>query len=435
MTSLRITIAATAMAAFGACTSNSGPGPTGQCPPATGAGTKHSSTISADETWHAADSPHIIPVDISVRAKLTIEPCSTIQLAPGVTVTSGGSGAIVGEGTASQPIDIDAEMPGQPWASFSTDGGTIRLAYTVVTGGGMQSSPTSAAFQGKVASVSPLQVFSFDHVTIKGSAGIGVSLAGATSFDPASTDLTITGSALVPIFLQAQSLSSVPTGTYTGNGSDAILVGAGINSTINFDTTIHARGVPYQIGLEQSTAELRVGGGNPAQLATLTIEPGVTLRFAKNGLIAVEHAVTDSPASGALVAAGTDASPIVFSSAQPAPAPGDWVGIVFGSHPAPSDKLDHVRIEFAGAKNGTIAGCPLNTEAQAALQIIGYAPAASFLTASTIADSQKDGIFLGWVGPLVDFSAGNTFTNVPNCHETSPPSMQGVCPPAPSCAN
>ncbi|HEY2367673.1 MAG TPA: hypothetical protein VGH87_14855, partial [Polyangiaceae bacterium] len=126
-------------------------------------------------------------------------------------------------------------------------------------------------------------------------------------------------------------------------------------------------------------------------------------------------------------ARGTADKPIVFTSASATPKAGDWLGVWFASHLDPSDALDHVTISYAGKVSTTIAGCPLNTAAQAALVIVGYEPSASFLTSSVISDSGKDGVFRGWIGSPVDFSATNTFTNVPHCKQTNPPSAQGVC--------
>lgn len=53
---------------------------------------------------------------------------------------------------------------------------------------------------------------------------------------------------------------------------------------------------------------------------TLTIEPGVAVRFDRGKLLQVE---------GTLIARGTESSPITFTSAQASPQPGDWGGIIF----------------------------------------------------------------------------------------------------------
>jgi len=105
---------------------------------------------------------------------------------------------------------------------------------------------------------------------------------------------------------------------------------------------MRARGVPYRI-----LGSLRVGGGD--ELATLSIEPGVRLRFERGAWLYVEFFSSDQPATGALRALGSAAEPIYFTSAQAAPAPDDWGGIKFNSVLDPSNRLDHVVIEYAGS--------------------------------------------------------------------------------------
>jgi len=55
---------------------------------------------------------------------------------------------------------------------------------------------------------------------------------------------------------------------------------------------------------------------------TLIIEPGVTVKFDSHKKLQV---------NGELIARGTGSSPIIFTSNQPAPAPGDWGNIEFTS--------------------------------------------------------------------------------------------------------
>ncbi len=80
--------------------------------------------------------------------------------------------------------------------------------------------------------------------------------------------------------------------------------------------------------------------------ATLTIEPGAKLSFKKGASLAVQD--------GALVAKGTTTEPVVFTSAEAAPSPGDWGGIVFAATQKPST-LEHVVVEWAGAVPPSVA--------------------------------------------------------------------------------
>ncbi|HET6282573.1 MAG TPA: hypothetical protein VFH73_16535, partial [Polyangia bacterium] len=61
------------------------------CPALTGPGVKHAGTISANETWTAADSPHVVTSALDVvGATLTIEPCAVVRVKEGFTISFGG---------------------------------------------------------------------------------------------------------------------------------------------------------------------------------------------------------------------------------------------------------------------------------------------------------------------------------------------------------
>lgn len=87
--------------------------------------------------------------------------------------------------------------------------------------------------------------------------------------------------------------------------------------------------------------------------ATLTIEPGVTVRFDGGKKMQV---------NGGLVACGTESEPIIFTSNQPVPAAGDWRNIEFAETAIPSKYdntgdyiggsiLQHCIVEYAGYDN------------------------------------------------------------------------------------
>lgn len=72
---------------------------------------------------------------------------------------------------------------------------------------------------------------------------------------------------------------------------------------------------------------------------TLTIQPGTTVEFAAGtGLIV----------AGALVADGDNGSPILFTSGEGSPAPGDWNGIEFQNTASLTSVIDYCIIEYAG---------------------------------------------------------------------------------------
>ena len=85
-----------------------------------------------------------------------------------------------------------------------------------------------------------------------------------------------------------------------------------------------------------STIEIEGSG------TTLTIEPGVKLKFQNNVELDVQP-------GAALVAAGTEDDPILFTGWQEAP--GSWGGIVFFSN-AVSNEISHAIVEYAGSSGG-----------------------------------------------------------------------------------
>ena len=82
--------------------------------------------------------------------------------------------------------------------------------------------------------------------------------------------------------------------------------------------------------------------------ATLTIEQGARLTFARGARLVVED--------GVVHAQGRKTNPIVFTSAQPQPAPGDWGGLVFQAEKA--SLLDNVVVEWAGDEAASAAPPP-----------------------------------------------------------------------------
>ncbi len=106
--------------------------------------------------------------------------------------------------------------------------------------------------------------------------------------------------------------------------------------------------------------------------ATLTVEPGAKVVMDSGHYISVDK--------GKLVAAGTEAEPIVFTSAAATKAPGDWVGIFFSDNTSAGTVLDHVRIEYAGSSRSGGKG---------AVTIQGRRPGARIAITSTVIEHSE----------------------------------------------
>ena len=407
------------------------------CVAPTGAGTTHGS-ISTAQTWTEAGSPHIVPFDIGITAQVTIEPCAVVRIVKGGTITVSPGGSLIAAGGLGQPVTFEAQTPGQPWSSIRNLGGNLSLSHAVLTGGGAPLS-TNPAYAGALHMQSPGPVGSLhvDDVEITGSASQGVYVNGPVGFDASSQNLRISGSAGFPVHVYARVIGSVPSGRYTGNGHDGIAI-AGSGGPVIDDQTVHDRGVPYHVGSGADGGRMDVQAPVGSPVATLTIEPGVTVRFPPGGTLNVDTGSGTDPARGALIAIGgtTPSQTIVFTSDQPVPKAGDWLGIAFNGAVDPRTTMQNTRVEFAGGPSVTGGNsCPYPGIAinEAAIRIFGP-PLGQFITNTEVLSSARFGIDRGWRADLQpDFLASNTFNAVASCKETTPRLANGACPATTPC--
>ena len=411
------------------------------CTPPVGAGTTHGS-VSAPETWTEAGSPHLLPFDTSIYSDVIIEPCAVVRIARRATVTVHPSGTLFAQGQRERPVTFEPMVAGQAWASIRNLGGTLSLTHAVLAGGG-DPLATNVALAGALQMQSPLAtggVFYVDNVEIVGSLSQGVYVNGPIGFHPASRYLIVRGSVSFPVHVYARVIGSIPIGTYTGNGRDAIAI-SGTGGAVVDAQTMRARGVPYHVGSTgQDGGRMDVDSQVAGQVAVLTIEPGVTIQFPPGGIFNVGPGGGTAAAKGALVAiGGTDpAKRIVFTSDKGAASQaGDWLGVTFGGAVDTRSVMQNVRVEFAGGTSTTGSNsCPYpasNGINDAAIRIFGP-PLTQFITGTEILSSLHHGIDRGWRANLQpDFLAGNTFTAVAACKQTVPRTSAGVCPVALPC--
>lgn len=404
---------------------------TSACPATTGPGVEHKSTISSDETWKAEDGPHLVTFTINVAtgATLTIEPCAEVRIQNGYSITVEGS--LKAQGSAEQPVTIVPDDNATPWGALQVFApGTLSLAHATVRGGGAETSSTFAMIEARGDQLAPAQkILKLDHVRLEGSAAYGVSLRAGAAFTEDSQELTITGSKRAAMRILPRLATNIPTGGYTGNAEDAIVVETEAYGEIAYeDVTYHDRGVPYRIGGDMSLGELRVG----PKPFKLTMEPGVRFLFKQGGAL---RAVDDGATTGLIHAVGTAEKPILFDSATSSVTAGDWVGIQLGKVPG-AFAFEHIEIRHAGGPSGAngfhcqpnpeVAGAQSKNE-DAALTIF-HQPPSSYLSLSLIADSAGDGVNNAYTGAFIDVKPTNTFANVAGCEVTLPLPTQGLCP-------
>lgn len=424
------------------------PGPKpAACPKPTKGPTSHDfETVEADAVWSADASPHIVKGFTVVRggAKLTIEPCATVQFVDsnsGITVaypSTPNTGSLVAEGNVEQPIVFEG-LDGARWGHVGiAAGGTASLAYlTMKNGGGFDTRGATLVVGGDRTFPTKHDV-AVDHVTIEGSRGSAVILENLGAFTADSTDLVITGSgkgddAVVafpyPIVVDEHALLTLPRGTYTGNAVDAVYVSP--EFSLRESGTMRNVGVPYSVGGFPGD-HFVVGEGPGKPLTTLTIEPGTTIQMFPGTAFDVEFVSSEQPASGAVIAEGTADAPITFTSSAAVPAAGDWQGLQFGGVADASNSFRHVRLEYTGADCGCILiGCS-DIEGYEGAIIFSQQPPSAFFHDTVVAHGSGNGVVLGYRGTLVDFTGGIAFEDLAWCPQTQP--HPGSCPnPLPSC--
>jgi hypothetical protein len=418
---------------------------TGECPEPTGDPMERGGFIEADETW--GPGVHYVSSEVAVRpgVTLTIEPCAVVRLAPNRSIAVHDQAVgIIAVGTPTRPILFERADASQAWGSLNVFApATIRLEHAILRGGGTteanprQADYVGATLVGRNQKPQPLDTLLVRHVAIDGSNGLGVML-DSTGFIEGSTSLTVTGSGLNPVYLGAAYATNLPTGTYTGNGDNQFLLqSAGpvvydSAEPILWDATIPARGLPYLVGIEGTHPSIEVGDGREESPgATLTIEPGVELRFQGRDRTSTQLLVRGKPAGGqwvpqgALIAHGTAAEPIIFTSSEPDPQPGDWQGLYFKNAVDPATSISNVRIAFAGGESTSTGlcvstqGAPNNDADCSVVLFLDVPPTEQFIRNSVIENGQACGIYRGWTGDALDFTATNTFSNLTGCDQSN----------------
>jgi hypothetical protein len=415
----------------------------------TGPPTMHGGTISASERW--TRGIHLVTSSVSLAsgAVLTIEGCSEVRVAPDANLSADNDGArIVAEGTAATPIRFVRSDPARPWGSLHAGfRGSLRLSNTTLEGGG--GSDLSNDFAGATIAVRgrpeelPVKLH-VDSVTVRGSVGLGVAMC-ASRFTPESTGLTITGSGSFPLYTGVDIATDLPTGSYTGNTTDEILLEASATYSnarpLRADAVLRNRGVPYRAATDNNRGRtIIVGDGrSDGPAALLEIEAGVTVRFPRgdtsNGVVVNGHLVGERwVPQGALVVRGTATAPVTFTSAAATPAAGDWVGLYFMGAVDPRTVIEHAVIAYAGADSQTRGVCASNAsgDIDADSAVILYmqgesTPGRAFITNSTLRDSANGGIYRSWQGADLDFTATNTFERIAGCRQSGLRLAAGGC--------
>ncbi|MBI3009900.1 MAG: hypothetical protein HYY57_02825, partial [Candidatus Omnitrophica bacterium] len=174
--------------------------------------------------------------------------------------------------------------------------------------------------------------------------GLYVGGFGSSPTRPILQRNTFNNNGSYPLHLEITNFpTTLANDTYTANGIQAIEL---VGSNPSADITILHDGLPYIV-----TSTININYSISNTLKTLTLQPGVTLKFAANTGLTTGAYGSNFPA--ALIAQGTSTQPITFTTSSATPAPGQWSGLAFYSGTTAATILDYCIIEYGGAGSNT----------------------------------------------------------------------------------
>ena len=402
------------------------------CPALNGEVVTHQSDITADETWAGTGQVHRVAFDVTVRpgATLTLGECARVKIIGGRGLLVSGDVAtarpakLVSAGKPGRRVTIESDTPTNRFSQLRAYNAQsfLDLSYTTISGGGGSTLPPQPVvwLQGAASFTALTKSLRMVDVVIDDAPGLALKLESATALTDDSTDVRISragGADQGVIELTPLALNSLPrTTTFSDNVLNEIKVTGTLR--IERDVTVKALGASYHFVFD------RVRVHSDSATPTLTVEAGTRLRFDDSLQIGYFNSGLANE-TAALVAVGTPgAGQIVFTSAKPAQAAGDWPGVFLFN--APGSRLENVVIEKAGGFNGiSSANCkPPSSNDHAALFIGGalvpYQPTASNFVNVTVRQSASHGINAMWsaggFGP--DLTSGFSFDGIAGCRQT-----------------
>ncbi len=303
-------------------------------------------SISSDTTWTLAGSPYIVVANINIDngKKLTIEPGVQVRFAGNYQIA--GNGVLKAQGTETQRILFTSDQA-------NPAPGNWNRIY----------------FAGGSNSASIIEYADMQY------AANAVYIVNASS----TVKNTLFSNNQRPIYLDYSFGATSPVlrdNTYTNNTSNGIKIATpiGTSTTLTKDNTFY-----------------EVGGYLDISNSTMTIEPGVEIRFGAGAGFRFGQSLTS------LNATGTLAQPIKFTSLAQQGIRGSWRGISIQGVPVGSTcRMDYVVVEDAGQGSDS------------AISITSTTTQPFFLTNSTIRNNLNNGILINGSTPTL---TGNVISN------------------------
>ncbi len=303
-------------------------------------------------TWRFQTAPYTIDGNLNIEsdggASLKIEAGNIIQFTGGseLNIGNSGYGTLKAIGTEGLPIlftSTSAQKEGGQWDFISFGSGAVNseLAYCIVEAAGGYASYVGAVdIDGSAVSI--------DNTEIRISATYGITLNDAGKFT-SFTNNNIHDVDNYVMQIYGNWAHTLGTGNTYGEDNPGILVhGDGFEHT-------------SEIWLAQDAAYVIDGSLSIQSVsgATLEIQAGSTVKFTQGSEINV-----GASEFGKLIANGTSALPITFTTAAPSGGeqPGDWDGIFFESNTMNGSLLNYCNLSYGGGYASTYNNGNINLE-------------------------------------------------------------------------
>lgn len=301
--------------------------------------------ITQNSTWNVTNSPYIVIGAVSVNSggsnpiTLTIEPGVEIRfdntyMYQGSQLSFGDKGRLFASGTAAQPVNFtsNSTMPqAGDWSglNFNSPLANAMENCTVAYGGAGGSNGFNVNCAGNTN-------LTLRNCVIRGSLHYGL-LAGYSAA-PVLVNSTFADNQGIPAEVPAQAVGDISGAVFSNNTNNVIVVKG---NSVAKNATWRNHGIPYVVK----------GGvfflGQPSAPVTLTIEPDTVVKFSKEmtGYLTIG---VEPDVRATLIARGNASAPIIFTSDNATPAPGDWGAITF-TRAAVNSALEYCTIEYAGS--------------------------------------------------------------------------------------
>lgn len=289
-----------------------------------------SNNLSKRPSWAALDVPYHLSSQLDVKVPWTVAPGTRIiGSADTDIIVSGDAAAIIAIGTAEKPIVFTgAKKERGSWYGLQlmnagNQQNTLQHAVVEYAGGG----PGMDGAVDLAGTGFPVYL-KMQHTTVRHNKGWGLDADGNSKLADFIGNLLVSN-AKGPVRLDSLAAHQLlPASTYTGNDTDEVRIRANRIGTTQPWQDI---GVPYAID------------GNMHVDVVWTIDPGVTLKLAKDAWISA-----DGDAAG-IHAVGTVAKPIVITGWEKTA--GFWKALRFGSTNNAANAFSYATIEYGGSLN------------------------------------------------------------------------------------